>query len=217
MNNVKNQLNKNRKSREYKHEWFTENNNRNSYQAYRDTILNYLYYKKAHSSSETKHMYQRLFEILRNNPRKKAEIYLKILNEINNIPRKPNSDTYREFLVFLDKLYAKYKKPEYENNFSTELTNLIKKQKNNSNNSNNIRQPINNIRQTRNKKSQMTKYNEMKQTAISYLINKLHEKNNSPETIEKIKKIINLKKFKNDPDFFYYIKRINKKYGRLLE
>lgn len=216
MNNVKNQLNKNRKSRdEHKHEWFTENNNRNSYQAYRDTILNYLYYKKAHSSSETKHIYQRLFEILRNNPRKKAEIYLKILNEINNIPRKPNSDTYKEFLVFLDKLYAKYKKPEYENNFSIELINLIKKQKNNSNsNNNNVKQPHHT---TAANVAATIKYNKIKQSAIKYLINKLKTINNSPETIEKIKRIIHFKRFKNDPDFEHYIKRINEKYSRLLK
>jgi len=234
MNNVKNQLNKNRKSRdEHKHEWFTENNNRNSYQAYRDTILNYLYYKKAHSSGKTKHMYQRLFEILRNNPKKKAEIYLKILNEINNIPRKPNSDTYKEFLTFLDKLYAKYKKPEYENNFSTKLTNLIKKQKNNSNSNNIAIIPSENIK-TSNKFNITTQKQQQKPPPSESLNESLNEYFKkiakypqnlmfiNPKTVN----MDNLLYFKNEGDmgstvYFHpkqkYVFKFNKDESRLRE
>ena len=125
MSSLNEQLEKNRQSRKNKNKWLTENNNRNNYQAFRDTILNYLYYKKKHSSGKPKTMYKYLFVLLRNNPEKKAAIYADILNDIDNIHSNPNSYTYQDFLETLDKLYYKYE----NKNFTTELAHLVTKQR----------------------------------------------------------------------------------------
>jgi|688.fasta_scaffold599633_2 hypothetical protein len=146
MNRVKIQLEKNKKSRNKQNEWFTPTNERNSYQSYRDTFLNYLYHKKRTSSNpHRKKMYKALFDLLRKNPEKKSEIYIDILNEINKIRinSKNSSDIYKEFLTNLEKLYNKYK--NNSNNFSNALVHNYLKRKGNQLLNNNLNTNLNNL------------------------------------------------------------------------
>ena len=124
MSHVKKQLEKNKKSRNKQNEWFTPTNERNSYQSYRDTFLNYLYHKKKTSSNpHRKKLYKKLFELLRENPEKNADIYINILNKIEDIRKNSNSKTssyiYNEFMQHLEKIYNKYK--NNPNNFSNKF------------------------------------------------------------------------------------------------
>jgi hypothetical protein len=131
MNRVKIQLEKNKKSRNKQNEWFTPTNERNSYQSYRDTFLNYLYHKKRTSSNpHRKKMYKALFDIL---------------NEINKIRinSKNSSDIYKEFLTNLEKLYNKYK--NNSNNFSNALVHNYLKRKGNQLLNNNLNTNLNNL------------------------------------------------------------------------